>query len=273
MLRGDASPHYYVGRLWPVVPQSETEVQDLEVGPDVVAATFVGNDTLAIATNTDRNGASAVKGLPLRLAGNADAPGSVVTPTLFEVPGRVASLVADVAGDHFLAVTEDGALYRWSFGDTGPTKLADGVTAAAWLPDVPDSGSSVVFGSDAHVPSDFPAGVPLPNAGSLKSVVSEKNPPNASYTITYGLDGSDARTVADEYRDRLALAGFTIQAYSSGGDGAMTQFEAIGKKWDVAAVSGKASPRDRDTLSVTVRTHGQPAADAGLIPTTTTIGP
>jgi hypothetical protein len=42
----------------------------------------------------------------------------------------------------------------------------------------------------------------------------------------------------------------------------MTQFDAIGKKWDVAVVSGKANPRDRATISVQVYTHGQ--IDSGI---------
>ena len=42
----------------------------------------------------------------------------------------------------------------------------------------------------------------------------------------------------------------------------MTQFDAIGKAWDVAVVSGKATPRDRSTMSVQVQTHG--SVDSGI---------
>ncbi len=121
------------------------------------------------------------------------------------------------------------------------------------------SQSSVRFGKDAVIPKNFPASVPLPVAGKLNAVVAEANPPNASFTMTYALGGRNGINAGDQYRRRLMRAGFTIKDYSSigGSDGGITQFDAIGKKWDVAVVSGKASPRERATLSVQVHTHGQ----------------
>ncbi len=133
------------------------------------------------------------------------------------------------------------------------------------------SESSVRFGADAEMPSNFPAGVPLPSAGSLKSVVAEKNPPNASYTMTYSLDGRSGNEVGNLYMRKLEQSGYKIKHYSSvgGTDARITQFDAIGKKWDVAVVSGKASPRDRDSLSVLVHTHGQITSGLGGIGDTT----
>jgi hypothetical protein len=133
------------------------------------------------------------------------------------------------------------------------------------------SESSVRFGADARLPADFPATVPLPVAGPLRSVVSEKNPPNASYTMTYLTAGGNGVGVGDNYRNRLKNAGYVIKNYSSnsGSDGGITQFDAIGKKWDIAVVSGKASPRDRSTLSVQVHTHGQITSGIGGIGDTT----
>jgi hypothetical protein len=124
--------------------------------------------------------------------------------------------------------------------------------------------STVRFGAKAKVPKDFPPGIPLPDVGPLKAVVSGKNPPNASFNLTYSLGGRNGNDAGNEYRNRLQRAGFRIEHYSSvgGSDGDMTQFDAIGKKWDVAVVSGKATPRDRSTLSVQVHTHGQ--VDSGL---------
>lgn len=121
------------------------------------------------------------------------------------------------------------------------------------------SESSVKFGPGAKIPKTFPSGVPLPHAGALRSVVAEKNPPNASYTMTYALGGRDGIKVGDQYRSALDKADFSIKHYSSigGSDGGMVQYDALGKHWDVAVVSGKASPRDRATLSVQVHTHGQ----------------
>ena len=133
------------------------------------------------------------------------------------------------------------------------------------------SESSVRFGADAKLPPDFPATVPLPVAGPLRSVVSEKNPPNASYTMTYLTGNSNGVGIGNNYRDRLKNAGYKIENYSSnsGSDGGITQFDAIGKNWDIAVVSGKASPRDRSTLSVQVHTHGQITSGIGGIGDTT----
>jgi hypothetical protein len=143
----------------------------------------------------------------------------------------------------------------------------DGASPQAFSQTVKGQGgreSSVMFGSEAKVPSDFPSGVPLPDVGPLRAVATGKNPPNASYTMTYALGGRNGNATGNAYRNRLQRAGFRIEHYSSigGTDGDMTQFDAIGKKWDVAVVSGKATPRDRSTISVQVHTHGQ--IDSGL---------
>jgi hypothetical protein len=133
------------------------------------------------------------------------------------------------------------------------------------------SKSSVLYGSDAKIPKDFPGGVPLPEAGKLRVVVSEANPPNASYTMTYTLGGRSGIEVGNQYRSRLQKAGFKIEHYSSvgGTDGDMTQYDAVGEKWDVSVVSGKANLRDRATLSVQVHTHGQLTSGIGGIGDTT----
>lgn len=133
------------------------------------------------------------------------------------------------------------------------------------------SRSSVRFGADAKIPKDFPHGVPIPEAGKLQVVVSERNPPNASFTMTYALGGRSGIEVGNRYRSRLQKAGFKIEHYSSigGTDGDLTQFDAIGEKWDVSVVSGKATPRDRATLSVQVHTHGQLTSGIGGIGDTT----
>jgi hypothetical protein len=133
------------------------------------------------------------------------------------------------------------------------------------------SKSSVLYGADAKLPKDFPSGVPIPEAGKLRVVVSEANPPNAVYTMTYSLGGRSGIEVGDRYRSRLEKAGFKIEHYSSvgGTDGDMTQYDAVGDKWDVSVVSGKANLRDRATLSVQVHTHGQLTSGIGGIGDTT----
>ena len=133
------------------------------------------------------------------------------------------------------------------------------------------SRSSVKFGEDAKIPNNFPTGVPLPVAGKLNAIVAETHPPNSSFTMTYQLGSRNGIVVGDQYRSKLQKAGFKIQNYSSigGTDGGITQYDAVGKKWDVSVVSGKASPRDRATLSVQVRTHGQITSGIGGIGDTT----
>ena len=75
--------------------------------------------------------------------------------------------------------------------------------------------------------------------------------------MTYGLGGDDGNAVGDAYRSKLEKAGYKIEHFSSvgGSDSKITQFEAVGRRWDIAVVSGNASPRDRSTLSVQVHTH------------------
>lgn len=55
---------------------------------------------------------------------------------LFRVPVLPSVLVSDRSGDHILSVSDD-AVYRWSVGEQEPTKIADGVVGAAWIPDPP----------------------------------------------------------------------------------------------------------------------------------------
>jgi hypothetical protein len=141
VLKGDANPHYYVGRLWPAVPQSQTKVTELPGGSNVTAAAFVDNDTVALAVA--HAGGTRIQRMPIAVAGATLPDGFASAPqhaqleqgdALFEIPGRVSSLVTDHDGGHFLAVTEAGDLYRWSRGEDQPTKVASDVAAATWLP-------------------------------------------------------------------------------------------------------------------------------------------
>ncbi len=125
-LKGDPKPRYYVDRLWPLVPQAETKVIEVPDGPDTAAAAFIDNDTLALA--------EAVGATTEVRSWRVIEAGDEATPLLFQVPGRVTSLVADASGRHFLALTQSGDLYRWSQGEGQPTKVAGDVAAATWLP-------------------------------------------------------------------------------------------------------------------------------------------
>jgi dipeptidyl aminopeptidase/acylaminoacyl peptidase len=126
-LKGDQKPHYYVSRLWPAVPQSETKVVALPYGSGISAATFVDDDTVALA---EPSGTTTEVRRWTVATGSEELP----SPVLFEVPGRVTSLVSDRTGRDFLALNQAGDLFRWSRGEDQPTKVASGVAAATWLP-------------------------------------------------------------------------------------------------------------------------------------------
>lgn len=157
-LRGETFPHYYVGRLWPAVPQSETKVVDLPSGTNVSTMAFINRDTVALAVARTES-RSVVYEMPIGQGVKSDASKDsvrwdnqallVTGDGMFEVPGPITSLVVDPTGRHFLALVavaavppERGnplgssarALYRWSVGDAAPTKIADRVTAASWAP-------------------------------------------------------------------------------------------------------------------------------------------
>ena len=127
-LKGDQDPHYYVGRVWPVVVQAQTKVTALPYGREITAAAFIDDENVALAETTT-SGGTEVRSWKVD-TGSTELP----SPVLFEVAGRVTSLAADPSGQHILAVTQTGDLYRWSQGDARPTKLAAGVTAAVWIP-------------------------------------------------------------------------------------------------------------------------------------------
>jgi hypothetical protein len=119
---GSEDPRFFVGRLWP--SRTRSDVVALPVGKHFSAAVFVSDGTLAIAS--DDRGRSRVRFVDQRLRPARDGG--------FETPGHMTQLVADGTGEHFLAVTDRRELYRWSVGDRAPTKLADDVTSAAWIP-------------------------------------------------------------------------------------------------------------------------------------------
>lgn len=123
-LGGDPRWHYYDGRLWPAVRSADTDVTELAVGPATTGATFFDAHQFAIAEDTDT-------GARVR---TYDTSNNSYGTELFRLPGSIVSLVADPSGRDFLALTYGHVLYRWTLGDAQPTKLADGVSAAAWLP-------------------------------------------------------------------------------------------------------------------------------------------
>jgi hypothetical protein len=122
----DARPRYFTTRFRFGQRQPTADYRDLEVGRSIVAATYLDDDTVALAS-ADGSGSSVLR-IPLGGGG----PGVRVAPTMFDVPGRVDSLIADPSGTSFLVIS-DNVLYRWSPGDPEPVRLADSVHYAAWL--------------------------------------------------------------------------------------------------------------------------------------------
>jgi len=125
-LAGDDVPHMYVGRLWPAVPQSETEVVPLPWGTGITAAAFLDDTHVALAEFA--GGRTEVR----RWLAVASDGAEHDAPVMFTVPGEVTELSAD-SDAHILARTADGSLYRWSAGEASPTLVARGIDAAAWV--------------------------------------------------------------------------------------------------------------------------------------------
>jgi hypothetical protein len=130
-VRGEAHPRYYFGRVWPLVTPAEEVVRRIaatvpESGPAPTAAALVDDTTIAFARNDGAG--SRVREWDVKTERLVRADRS------FQLPETITSLATDASGMHFLAVTRSRVLYRWSVGDAAPTKLADKVSAAAWLP-------------------------------------------------------------------------------------------------------------------------------------------
>jgi hypothetical protein len=128
---GEGHPRYYFGRVWPLALSNEQVVVRVgaalhEAGLDPTAAALVADKTVAFAQDSS--------------AGTRVREWDVSTESVlradwgFQLPETITALTADPSGTHFLAVSRSHVLYRWSVGDTAPTKLADGVSTAVWLP-------------------------------------------------------------------------------------------------------------------------------------------
>jgi hypothetical protein len=130
-VRGEAHPRYYFGLLWPIVDPFEEVIRRVAAPVDSsdavpTAVTLVDDATFAVAH--DETAGSTVREWDVRNERFTHAERS------FTLPDSITTLTTDAIGTHFLAVTRGRVLYRWSVGDRAPTKLADGVRAAAWLP-------------------------------------------------------------------------------------------------------------------------------------------
>ena len=91
------------------------------------------------SSDADPDGGSlAANGKPQRIVA-MDAGTGEVTRDLFDlrVSEGISDAVADKTGWHLLVVDGSGSLHRWSEGEDDPTRIADNVIAATWIPDVP----------------------------------------------------------------------------------------------------------------------------------------
>ena len=103
---------------------------------------FLGRShNLVAATPTGSGRQYAERVVVLRESGS-------VLETLFRWRAAIDGLESDTSGRHFVMVsptkrvasgkTYIDVLYGWSKGDKKPTKIRNGITAAAWIPDEPD---------------------------------------------------------------------------------------------------------------------------------------
>ena len=118
-LKGETFPHYYVGRLWPAVRQSETKVVELPSGTNVSTMAFVDDDTVAVAVAKTES-RTVVYEMPIGQGVKSGAANGrvkwdqqallVTGDGMFEAPGPITSLVADPTGRHFLALAAVAAV-------------------------------------------------------------------------------------------------------------------------------------------------------------------
>jgi hypothetical protein len=134
-------------------------------------------------------------------------PAPSTTGTWFSLPGVPTQVVSDRSGRHALAVV-DGALYRWSEGEQGATKIADGVIGAAWIPDPPEAskptaavsepiGVLVAFGGERMAVLGTPDGQEHSSLGTFQGLTSLSTTPDGrdvyfAVTGTSGACGSEA---------------------------------------------------------------------------------
>ena len=100
----------------------------LPSGTAITAATMVDDERAAMAEYDATSNRTQVRIWRIR-PGDHEVR-SVVSQRL---TGRVTQLIADPSGALLLAIV-DGRLVTWSRGDRVPVILAEGITAATWVP-------------------------------------------------------------------------------------------------------------------------------------------
>ena len=194
---------------------------------------------LVVSDAGDTPGESlSANGKPLRVAA-FDAHRQEITRVLFELHAAEHP-VADPSGAHILVKSAD-TLYRWSDGDLHPTKLADGIRAAIWLP-----------GSEASTTTTLsPAGVDTKPEGAISGQLFDgrrwmlRSDPDHGLCLTVGTEDfgcDDAGPVISAGEDpatpRTAIepgpfdnphAGFLVYAYLPPGTTSVVLIYADGR--------------------------------------------
>jgi hypothetical protein len=127
---GKAHPQYYFEEVWPYfLPNGQVRRAGTALNKtgQPTAAALVNDKTVALAY--DYSAGSRVREWDVTTENFGTDRGF----QSFLLPETIKAITVDPSGSHFLALTRSGSLYRWSVGDTAPTRLADGVSAAAWL--------------------------------------------------------------------------------------------------------------------------------------------
>lgn len=102
------------------------------LGPLGTTGSFVGRLPKRADPATGRLGDTIMRMTPM----DPVKPNVVSAGRLFFSAKVVRQLASDPSGRHLLFVA-DHTLYRWSRDDEKPTKIRDGIVAAAWIPDPP----------------------------------------------------------------------------------------------------------------------------------------
>jgi WD40-like Beta Propeller Repeat len=147
---------------------------------------------LAVSNIGDRPGQSlTAEHKPLRVVAIDPTTGNT-TRVLFTLAGA-SQPIADATGTHIVIQGAEG-VYRWSRGDRQPTKIADHVLAATWLPAAPSPPPSPTPAGDGHTRE-----VKLVTAhGTVWALVFAPSPllPNTSVKIVWRIRGSGRVSLA-----------------------------------------------------------------------------
>jgi hypothetical protein len=243
------------------------------------ALVFAEPGRLLFETQELGSGRTAPMALDLA-TGVMDAGRPPVTADAPEValPAPPDLVVGDATGRHFVAVVGE-TLYRWSVGDDEPTKVADGIVTAAWIPDgdaAPKPAADMPKGiavvrTDGRIADISPVtgaehstlGQAAPDAaisaapdGRTIAVASETRTPGCANPISPRLElwdvvsGARRGVASGAYSPAIGPNGLAAFGISCDGDGLGMTRLATGENYRSDALGGRETESDPRIASV-----------------------